>query len=174
MLLGLLLVGLTSGAPVAQAAPPGVRITEVQAANARTVADDRGRYADWLELHNPTATPVSLAGYTLTDDPAEPAKWALPAAHPGARGLSGGVGFGEDRVTPKGWHTNFRLNRAGDYVGLFGPDGQLVDEVTFGPQEPDVSLGRLGTVSDQWVAFPAPPPARRIPAVHGRRRARRR
>ncbi len=75
LLLGLLLAGLTSGVPTAQATAPGILITEVLAANARTVTDDRGRYADWIELHNPTAAPVSLAGYTLTDDPAEPAKW---------------------------------------------------------------------------------------------------
>ena len=40
-------------------------------------------------------------------------------------------------------------------MGLFGPDGQVVDEVTFEAQESDVSLGRLpGT--DRWVAFPTP------------------
>ena len=37
-------------------------------------------------------------------------------------------------------------------------DGQVVDEVTFDEQEPDVSLGRLGTVSDRWVFFAAPTP----------------
>ena len=78
LVLGLLLALLTIGTPVAQAASPGVLITEIQAANTRTVADDRGRYTDWIELHNPTDTPISLAGYTLTDDPDEPAKWRLP------------------------------------------------------------------------------------------------
>ena len=87
LVLGLLLVGLMSSLPAVQAASPGVLITEVQAANTRTVADDQGGYSDWIELHNPTDTPVSLLGYTLTDDPDEPAKWSLPAA--GTGGLSG-------------------------------------------------------------------------------------
>ena len=65
---------------------------------------------------------------------------------------------GADRVAPEGWHTSFRLSRAGGYVGLFGPDRQVVDEVTSGPQLADVSLGRLRTISDQWVAFPNPTP----------------
>ena len=79
LVLGLLLALLTIGPPVAQTATPGVLITEVMAANTRTVADDRGRYADWIELHNPTDTLVALAGYTLTDDPDALAKWSLPA-----------------------------------------------------------------------------------------------
>ena len=52
-------------------ATPGILITEVLAANNRTEADDRGRYSDWIELHNPTDRPISLGGYTLTDDPDE-------------------------------------------------------------------------------------------------------
>ena len=128
------------------------------AANTRTVADDQGRYSDWIELHNPTDMPVSLTGYTLTDDPAAPAEWSLPAAtlSPGAFLVVWASGM--DQVTPEGWHTSFRLSRGGEYVGLFGPDGQLVDAVTFGAQETDVSLGRLGTVSDAWVSFPNPTP----------------
>ena len=79
LLFGLLLALLTIGTPVAQAATPDILITEVMAANTRTVADDQGGYSDWIELHNPTDMPIALAGYTLTDDPAEPAKWPLPA-----------------------------------------------------------------------------------------------
>ena len=156
--MGLLLFGLATSTPVAQATTLGILITEVLAANTRTVADDRGRYADWIELHNPTDTPVSLAGYTLTDDPDELAKWRLPVTTLAPGAFLVVWASGEDRVGSEGWHTNFRLSRGGEYVGLFGPDGQLVDEVTFGEQEVDVSLGRLRTVSDQWVAFPTPTP----------------
>ena len=158
LLFGLLLALLTSGTPVAQATSPGILITEVQAANTRTVADDQGDYPDWIELHNPTDTPLPLAGYTLTDDPAAPTKWSLPAATlaPGAFLVIWASGL--DQVLPEGWHTSFRLNRGGEYVGLFAPDGQLVDAVTFGAQEADVSLGRLGTLSDWWVPFPFPTP----------------
>ena len=142
------------------AATPGILITEVLAANAHTVADDRGRYADWIELHNPTDTPITLAGYTITDDPDEPDKWRLPftTLAPGAFLVV--WASGENRATSAGWHTSFLLSRGGDYVGLFGPDGQVVDAVTFGEQEVDVSLGRLKTVSDQWISFPDSDPRR--------------
>ena len=158
LLLGLLLVLLTAGRSAAQDATPGIIITEILAANNRTVADDRGRYSDWIELHNPTDTPISLGGYTLTDDPDEPDKWRLPftTLAPGAFLVV--WASGDNRVTSAGWHTSFQLSRGGEYVGVFGPDGQVVDAVTFGAQETDVSLGRLGTVSDRWVAFPIPTP----------------
>ncbi len=157
LLVGLLLVTLTLGAPVAQAATPEVLITEVLAANTHTIADDRSRYPDWIELHNPTDRPVSLAGYTLTDDADEPAKWGLPTITltPGDFLLV--WASGADRMRAEGWHTNFRLSRGGEYVGLFGPDGQVVDAVEFGSQRADVSWGRLPG-SDQWVAFPRPTP----------------
>ena len=158
LLLGLLLVLLNAGVSAAQDATPGILITEVLAANTRTVADDRGRYADWIELHNPTDTPISLAGYSLTDDPDEPGKWRLPftTLAPGAFLVVWASGL--DQVAPEGWHTSFQLSRGGEYVGLFGPDGQMVDAVTFGEQEVDVSLGRLGTTDGRWVFFPDPTP----------------
>ena len=113
LLLGLLLGGLTSSLSMAQAASPGILITEIQAANTRTVLDDQGGYSDWLELHNPTATPLSLAGYTLTDDPTASAKWPLPVSTlaPGAFLVVWASGL--DQVTPAGWHASFRLNRGG-------------------------------------------------------------
>ena len=158
LLLGLLLALLTIGTPAALGASPSVLITEVLTANSRTVADDQGRYADWIELHNPTTTPISLVGYTLTNDPTQPAKWSLPAGTLGPGAFLVVWASGEDRVGPDAWHTSFPLNRAGDYVGLFGPGGQVVDAVTFEEQEVDVSLGRLETVSDRWVFFPTPTP----------------
>ena len=158
LLLALLLAVLTTGGSAAQDATSGILITEVLAANTRTVTDDRGRYADWIELYNPTAAPVSLAGYTITDEPDVPAKWALPAAMLAPGAFLVVWASGEDRATSAGWHTNFQLSRGGEYVGLFGPDGQVVDAVTFGEQEADVSLGRLKTVSDWWMGFPIPTP----------------
>ena len=145
LLLGLLLVLLHTGGVAAQDVTRGILITEVLAANTRTVADDQGRYSDWIELHNPTDVPVSLAGYTLTDDPDEPDKWRLPftTLAPGAFLVV--WASGADRMRAEGWHTNFRLRRAGEYVGLFGPDGQVVDAVTFEAQKD----GRLaGTAGD--------------------------
>ena len=123
------------------------------------MTDDRGRYCRLDRAAQPYGgTPVSLAGYTLTDDPDEPAKWALPVITLAPGDFLLVWASGADRMRAEGWHTNFRLSRGGEYVGLFGPDGQLVDGVTFRKQEVDVSLGRLGTLADRWVFFPIPTP----------------
>ena len=33
-----------------------------------TLADGDGRFSDWIEIHNPSATPVNLDGWHLSDD----------------------------------------------------------------------------------------------------------
>ena len=40
-------------------------ITEFMAANDSTLADEDGEFSDWIEIHNPDSTPISLAGYHL-------------------------------------------------------------------------------------------------------------
>jgi len=51
-------------------------------------------------------------------------------------------------------HTNFKLDRDGEYVGLYDKDGAtLIDGISFGPQDGDVSYGRLPDGNDNWVFF---------------------
>jgi hypothetical protein len=53
-------------------------VNEVQASNLSTVADEDGDYSDWIELRNPTASPIRLLGYGLSDNVNSPFKWVLP------------------------------------------------------------------------------------------------
>ena len=59
--------------------PGPLLISELLADNTTGLRDADGHYADWIELHNPTTSPVNLDGYFLTDDPADPDKWRLRA-----------------------------------------------------------------------------------------------
>src|SRR5829696_10151734 len=54
-------------------------ISEFMPDNARILADEDGEFADWLEVHNPNATSIDLAGYYLSDDPLRLTKWAFPS-----------------------------------------------------------------------------------------------
>jgi len=63
-----------------------VCLNEVLSSNTTSATDEGGQRVPWLELYNPRATAVSLSGLHLTDDPAQPAKWALPAVSVPARG----------------------------------------------------------------------------------------
>ena len=51
-------------------------ITELMAVNDSTLADEDGRYSDWLEIHNPTDTAVELEGWYLRDSEFT---WEFPA-----------------------------------------------------------------------------------------------
>ena len=55
-------------------------------------------------------------------------------------------------------HTDFQLSRNGESIGLFAPDGALVDAVTFGLQVDDLSEGRYadGGTEIQFLTVPTP------------------
>lgn len=55
------------------------RVNEIMASNVATILDEDGEASDWLEIHNPSATPLNLVGWGLSDDPEEPFKWVFPA-----------------------------------------------------------------------------------------------
>jgi len=56
-----------------------VMISEVMTGNSCTVTDESGRLHDWVELYNAGNTEAVLDGAYLSNDPADPAKWQIPA-----------------------------------------------------------------------------------------------
>ncbi|RME94517.1 MAG: hypothetical protein D6766_05645, partial [Verrucomicrobia bacterium] len=130
------------------AALPQPVITEFMARNQSSLADGYGGQPDWIEIHNPTAEPVSLEGFYLTDDLTEPRRWRLPSVvlEPGAYWVV--FASGRDEQDPAGhWHTNFRLAGDGEQLALVAPDGRTVlsrfpaGGGSFPPQRDDVSYG---------------------------------
>lgn len=53
-------------------AESGIVISELCAKNTAILADNQGRYPDYIELHNTTAQDLDLAGCTLTDGTQRP------------------------------------------------------------------------------------------------------
>ena len=99
---------------------------------------------DWIELYNPTASAVSLAGWYLSDDPADLKKFAIPAGSIPAKGFKSFDGI-------KG----FGLGWDGDEIVLsYLPgtaDDRIVDAVSFKAQEPGVTLGRYPDGGPYWL-----------------------
>ncbi|MFP6737292.1 MAG: hypothetical protein VCD34_00990, partial [Planctomycetota bacterium] len=53
----------------------GLLITEFQAFNETTLADEDNEYPDWIEIFNSGESAVNLDGYYLTDSIEELNKW---------------------------------------------------------------------------------------------------
>ena len=134
-------------------------INEFMAANMSTIVDpDYGALPDWIEIFNPGEEAVDLSGYTLTDDIRDPVKWPIPAGTTVAAGeyfLFWADGRDE------GQHSSFRLDRDGEEIVLYDPDGALVDMVRFGDQVEDVSYGRVVDGAADWAYFQQPTPGRK-------------
>ena len=76
-----------------------IRLNEILASNRAGRLDDEGQTSDWIEIHNPGATPMRLGGYRLTNDPNVPNKWAFPNNQIPARGYHLVWMSGLDRVS---------------------------------------------------------------------------
>lgn len=131
-------------------------INEFMASNSATIADpDFKENGDWVELYNSGDTAVNLKGYSFTDLFSQPKKFIITAdvivsAH-GYRLL-----WADDHAT--GAHANFKLSASGEMIGIYDPSGAVVDTVTFGVQQNDVSSGRFPNGASAWFTMtPATP-----------------
>ncbi len=146
-----------TGWSVTKAASAGqVMISEFLASNGGSVVaagsdsdgtrDENWDLSPWIELQNPGASPVNLAGWTLTDDPAQPRLWVLPARTLGAGARLIIWASGKDRKPVAGHlHANFRLDANGGTVALYSPDNPSAAAasawVDYPPQRCDYSYG---------------------------------
>jgi regulation of enolase protein 1 (concanavalin A-like superfamily) len=141
-------------APTNAPAPPAVFINEWLAVNTRTLQDPAdGQFEDWIELYNAEPEPVDLSGFTLTDTAANKSKWRIPdgTVIP-ARGFL--LVWADEEGGQKGLHANFKLSQTGEAIGLFAPNGALVDWVEFGQQAADISEGRASDgAAGAWARF---------------------
>ena len=141
------------------AAWPALRMNEWMASNSGVVTDPAdGRADDWLELHNPAATPVSLANWSLSDGTAT---FIIPEGH--TIGAGGKLLVWADEETAQNTgsgplHVNFKLSSSGETLILRAPDGTLVDSVTFGIQLQDRSQGRVPDGGDTIDFLDTPGP----------------
>lgn len=162
--LGWVGVLLTAFGPAGVAGPA---ITEFMASNTATLADEDGAFSDWIEIHNPEASPINLAGWYLTDTASAKTRWPFPAVTVPGDGYIVVWASNKNRRTPGSpLHTNFALSAGGEYLGLIGPDGMTEVSAyapTFPAQSNDVSYGRLTSADGESAEtgyFRQPTPGR--------------
>jgi hypothetical protein len=148
-------------ATYARAEVSPVVINELMARNNTTIADPQGDYDDWIELFNTTEATIDLSGMYLSDNLENPLKWQFPESTSIGPGDYLIIWADEDGQDEPGLHANFKLSSQGETVWLFDTDAHgnmLLDSVTFGFQNLDVSFGRYpdGEGSLRVLSTPSP------------------
>lgn len=133
-----------------------VVINEFVADNETGLFDEQGNYPDWLELKNVGDETVSLTDVTLSDDDGELDKFKFASGTTIAAGdylvvfASGSPDLGD-------LHADFKLSKDGEALFL-AKDGNVVDEVSWGAQYADISMGRApdGEGDFDYLLTPTP------------------
>lgn len=135
-----------------------VIINEFLADNLNSLPDPNGEHDDWVELFNPTSSPVLLTGRYMTDNPTNFTKWRFTQP---SLSLNPGeflVVWCDDNLTQPGVHTNFKLSKSGEYIALVDTNGvSILDSISFGLQRTDTSYARFPNGSTTW-SFMNPTP----------------
>ena len=165
---------LTSTPLVAQ-----LRINEVLSLNASAVYDpDFGMFSDFVEIYNAGGSAINLQGYSISDNENNRRKWVFPVVVLPAGQYLVLWADGKDKnkgdtawcfirnitITTSAFHLNFRLSGEGEYLGLFDPGENTIDELITGKQLYDVSYGRNPASPDQWLWYGDVTPGKANPA----------
>lgn len=143
-----------------------VRLNELMSTGSETFQDNAGDADPWLELHNLGPGSVKLSGFYLSDDTANPLKWALPSRTL-ADGefltvwLDGETGEGEQ-------HAGIRLQSGGGTLYLYydsGGERKLIDTVTYPQLAAGRSYIRLGNSGSNWAVSDKPTAGAANPAA---------
>ncbi len=134
-------------------------INEFLSSNSAVLPDDKGKYSDWIEIYNPTANDINLAGIGLSDDKTK-AKWTFPSLMLPGKGYIVVFASGDDIKDPDApcQHTNFKLSISGGSVYIFDAEGKPVDNIDYTEQTENISLGRDPANLSQLQYFDKPTP----------------
>ena len=134
-------------------------INEFLASNQNNKVDpDYGQYVDWIEIFNSGSENIDMEGWYLTDDINDPFKWQIPdntiiQSHDHLLIWADGM---DQSATAQ--HSNFKLSAQGEIIGLYNPEGALIDALEYGQQHSDISYGRQPDGNSTWYFFANPTP----------------
>lgn len=135
-----------------------LRITEFCADNTQ-LYDAQADTPDWIEIYNPTAGPIDLTGYYLTNSslPTDLAMWAFPPySLPAGTYLIVFASAKNTTLPTNQFHTNFTLPKAGGYLALTKNGAssgtyEVVEFFDYPAQLEDKSYGRYD--AENYIGF---------------------
>ena len=133
-----------------------VLINEYSAANYDAFQDNYGEYEDWIELYNPTANPIDLNGWYLSDKSSNPLKWQFSASFiiP-ANDVILVYCSGRDEVLGGNAHSNFKITqtKGNETLVISDPSGLFSDSIVVYPNQKSHSRGRVTDGAPNWGVF---------------------
>ncbi len=142
---------------------PPLFINEVMPSNSSTIMDEAGQYEDWIEIYNPNAESVNLAGCYLTDDHFGGTNWEMtqiPSDFPAQTSVPAGgflLAWFDEHLSQGAMHVNTKLGTTEDAVYLIAPDGEtILDYISWNAETslgPDLSYGRYLDGTENWIVF---------------------
>jgi len=143
---------------------PTLYINEFMANNESCCPDkdgDKDEFDDWIEIYNPGNIPVDIGGMYFSQDKGEPMGYQIPKTDSKLTTIQPG-GFlllwADEDPNQGVLHLKFKLNLAGEYIGLYHEDGRKIDGIKFKKQNENTSYGRIPDGGATWKEFSVPTP----------------
>ena len=140
------------------AADCSVVINEYSTGDTQTLTDPNGDFSGWVELYNKEDKDVSLEGFLLSDDPADPGKWTLPEVTVKAKGYLLIYLNGNDKKKPL--CASFSLSGKEEYLVFSDPAGNELDRCEVYKLFANLTCGRVTDGADEFGFFAAATPGR--------------
>jgi hypothetical protein len=137
-----------------------VLINEYSCSNLTTIADGFGELEDWVELYNPTANPIDLSGWYLSDKSTNLTKWMIPSGTIAGNSFKMVYCSGKNTVFGDEYHPNFKLTQTeNEWIILTNAFGNVSDSLKIVHlTKNNHSVGRSTNGAADWKLFTNPTP----------------
>lgn len=137
-------------------------INEYMKSKNNVFLDEDGDYSAFVELYNPSEEKVSISGFYLSDDSAEPDKWQFPeGTEIEGKGYLTVYLSGKDKVTDTGkLHASFKFSSTDTALLLSDKLLRKVDAIEPVELTANLSYGRSLDDAEKWLYFSIPTPSK--------------
>lgn len=147
---------MLTGKGMAQSAK-SIVVNEIMASNIDVVMSPATNFDSWIELYNPTETPVNLSGMYLSDDVNNLKRWKMPS-HIGTVPAKGFLVVWLGSSDIKDNQAPFKLDCDGGVICLSDTKGQLLVSLNYSKAMSRTAWARKtdGGGEWNWTACPTP------------------